>query len=114
VEVLCPTLLNRGEKISVGCVVGHIRRGIVQILLRRPPPTPIPTNFVLIARRMAMMQTIAPSFIHNYNKVNPRQEMWRSPQVLARTTTQKVRPIKGRQPSELQTNPMPWRHSLPI
>jgi hypothetical protein len=41
-----PTLLNMGERISVGGVVGRIEKRIVLILLKRPPPTPIPTNLV--------------------------------------------------------------------
>jgi hypothetical protein len=54
-EVFHLTLLNRGERISVGGVVGYIRRRIVLIFLKQPPPTPIPTNFASIARCMAMM-----------------------------------------------------------
>jgi hypothetical protein len=53
--VLHPTLLNMGERISVGGVVGHIRKKIVPILFKQPPPTLIPTNLVPIARCMAMM-----------------------------------------------------------
>jgi hypothetical protein len=112
--VLCLTLLNKVEKISVWHVVGCIGWRIVLILFKWPPPTLILVNLAPIARRMAMMQTIALSFIQSYRKVNPRQEMWGSPQVLVRATTQKVRPIKGQQPSELQTNPMPWKHNLHI
>jgi hypothetical protein len=55
VGVPCPTLLNMGERISVGRVVGHIRRRIVLILFKQPPPTPILSNLVPIARHIAMM-----------------------------------------------------------
>jgi len=58
-----PRLLNMGERISVGGVVSRIEKRIVLILLKRPPPTPIPTNLVPIARCMAMMQTIVSHFI---------------------------------------------------
>jgi len=55
VGVFCPTLLNMGEKISVGGEVGYINKRIVLILLRQPSPTPIPANLAPITRRLAMM-----------------------------------------------------------
>jgi hypothetical protein len=57
------TLLNRGGRINVRGVVGYTGRRIVLILLRQPPPTPIPTNLAPIAKHMAMMQTIISPFI---------------------------------------------------
>jgi len=54
---------------------------------------------------MTMMQTIASCFIQICGKVNPKQEMQGSPQNLAMAKKQKVWPIKGWPPSQLQTNP---------
>jgi hypothetical protein len=78
------TLLNMGERISVGGVVGHIEREIVLILLKQPPPTLILAKFAPITRHMAMMQTIASRFIQSCSKINLKWEMQGSPQVLAR------------------------------
>jgi hypothetical protein len=108
------TLLNKGERISGGGVVGHIRRRIVLIFLKWPPPTPIPTNLAPNTRHMAMMLTIVSRFTHSYNKVNPRQEMWESPKVLARAKRWKVWAIKGQPLSYLQISPMPWRYGLHV
>jgi hypothetical protein len=55
--------------------MGYIGKMIALVLLRQPPPTPIPINLAPIARCMAMMQTIASHLIQSYNKVNPKWEM---------------------------------------
>jgi hypothetical protein len=55
VGVLCPTQQNKGERTSVGGVVGHIRKRIALILLKQPLLTQILTNLAPTERHMAMM-----------------------------------------------------------
>jgi len=54
-EVPISTLLNKGERINVGGVVGHIERRIVLNLHKQPLTTLIPANLILVIRRMGMM-----------------------------------------------------------
>jgi hypothetical protein len=53
--VFHPTRKKKGEKTSVGDVMGRIRRRIALSFFKRAPPTQIPTNLAPIIKRMAMM-----------------------------------------------------------
>jgi hypothetical protein len=46
---------TRGERTSVGGVVGHIGKRIALVFLKQPPPTQILANLLTIVRLMAMM-----------------------------------------------------------